>query len=97
LFIIDFVKSSPITQGILLTALAIFLLAVWKEFRALRKKRRQDSAIFSSPMLCAEEVFPYGYMQRPRGSHFSPTYGNLKLGTEKPSYRSARVVHPVLS
>jgi hypothetical protein len=73
LFIIEFVRGSPLTQWILLTALAIFLLAVWKEFRALRKKRRQDRAILSSPILCAEEVFPYGYMQRPRGSHFPPT------------------------
>lgn len=79
LFIIDFVKGSPLTQGILLTAFAIFLLVAWKEFRAFRKKRSHDRVIFSSPLLCADEVFPYGYMQRPRGSHFPPTAWKSKM------------------
>ena len=75
LLIIEFVKGSPLTQVILMVALTFFLLATWRWVRAVKRRRLQDRAIFASPILCAEEVFPYGYLQRPRGISYSPGMG----------------------
>ena len=71
IFIVEFVRTNLLTQAILTTALVIFLLTIWREIAVLGRIRRQDRAIFASPMLSAREVFPDGYLQRSRGMYYS--------------------------
>ena len=81
LLILNLIRSNPFIQIILLTSLACFLLALWKEIRAVRRKRRHEKAIFACPLECAREAFPDDYVRRdPKPGLFSSSR----------SYRNAR-------
>jgi len=69
--IVESVRVSQLTQAILATVLVIVIFAIWREIAVLRRIRRQNKAIFTSPLLSAREVFPDGYLQRTRGMYYS--------------------------
>ena len=70
ILIVDFVRTSLVAQAILATASVIFLFTIWREIVALRRIRRQNRAIFASPLKSAKEVFPDGYLQQTRGIYY---------------------------
>ena len=66
---IEYIKTSTTIQIILLAALVLFSLAIWKEMRIIKRRRRHVKAMFASPMLGAREAFPDGYLYGNRGTH----------------------------